>query len=643
MQNNSKETESNSALFRLKQFVWLVPRLGLRECLDLFLYRATLRSGLMKLRTPSASGHAGPFFSGQGNLPRLDMSSDIRSALTQEVSNLQSGVFNYFGAHFHSQGIPPCWFHNPFDGTRLSGELQHWSAYNEFALPTGDIKITWEISRLLWAQSLAAHYSVTRESSSLELLNQLLGDWSLHNPLNLGPNWKCGQEAAIRVFSLLLCARLLGELEEPSATLLALIGEHCERISATLSYGLAQRNNHGLSEACALYLAGAWFKYLGKTVPGQDRRFADWQDKGRYWLENRTSFLFAADGSAAQHSVNYHRMMLDTLSLAESFRRLFKDKLFSKEFYERAAAAFAWLDSLVDPKSGDAPNLGANDGSRILSCFPSKIRDFRSSLQLSSVLFRGVRRFTPGSYDANLSLLTPECRPTVLETSRGSRLFAQGGMAVLNAGSLRAFVHAPLCRFRPLQSDFLHLDFWYGSQNLLRDAGTFSYWNGTDTGDTLLSTSSHNTLQFGSRNQMPRYSRFLFSHWCDITFGPLEEHPDGSSSWSVSCLDYLGSRHTRHVRLEPGRLLVRDEFSGRDPNVTLRWRLAPGEWRRDGDGWSNGEVNISVSSERAALDTQMEAGIESRHYLEASPVPVICVSEPMATGCIITQVALLHL
>ncbi|MEK5782721.1 heparinase II/III family protein, partial [Acinetobacter baumannii] len=68
-----------------------------------------------------------------------------------------------------------------------------------------------------------------------------------------------------------------------------------------------------------------------------------WQDTGRYWLENRAKCLIMADGGFSQYSVNYHRVMLDSYCLAEIVRRQFDDKTFSIRLQQQLQRATDWL------------------------------------------------------------------------------------------------------------------------------------------------------------------------------------------------------------------------------------------------------------------------------------------------------------
>jgi len=62
--------------------------------------------------------------------------------------------------------------------------------------------------------------------------------------------------------------------------------------------------------------------------------------------------------------------------------------------YSRVAAASEWLRCTTQPSNGDGPNLGANDGARLLALTDTDYRDYRPSIQLASVLFHSASAFS---------------------------------------------------------------------------------------------------------------------------------------------------------------------------------------------------------------------------------------------------------
>ncbi|GAB4247142.1 MAG: hypothetical protein Kow0054_01900 [Deferrisoma sp.] len=524
------------------------------------------------------------------------------------------------------------WHANVLTGARVTGGDRPWWEVPDFESGAGDIKTVWEASRFPWLLPLAVGAAAGSEDD-LALAEVLLRDWVEANPPYRGPNWKCGQEASIRVLQLAAAARLLGLVDRPPEGLLDLLRVHCRRIEPTLLYAMGQDNNHGTLEAAAMFVGGSWLqKVLNDSDGGR------WFRKGRKWLEDRVARLIASDGSFSQHSVNYHRLMLDTLCFVELWRRELGLPEFSATFTERAAAATQWLHAFVLRESGDAPNLGANDGAWLWALPVLAYRDFRPSVQFASVLFCNAYAYgEPGGPAwAYVNLFGLE-HPTVRDLPRpGSEVYPEGGYAVLRAGNAVAYVRYPRFRFRPSHADALHLDFWIRGENWLRDAGTFSYNSEPKWLSYFSGTESHNTVQFDDMDQMPRIGRFLFGDWLEpLEVSPIQEE-GGQVSFAAAYKDRHGHRHRREVVLGTNRLLVRDEVEGFRERAVLRWRLKPGSWREENIGLRLGSLRISVCSE-VGLQVRVVKGWESRFYLQKSELPVLEV-EIKAPGRIDTLV-----
>src|SRR3546814_19758965 len=96
-----------------------------------------------------------------------------------------------------------------------------------------------------------------------------ISDWSsdvCSSDLYRGPNWKCAQEASIRLLHLATAGLILGQVRETSVPLRALVLTHLRRIAATMSYAVAQANNHATSEAAALFIGGSWLAANGSRA-----------------------------------------------------------------------------------------------------------------------------------------------------------------------------------------------------------------------------------------------------------------------------------------------------------------------------------------------------------------------------------------
>ena len=586
--------------------------LGLPNIFRVTVYRLSLFLGLNSVRRLKARFLKGPFFKSV-----LVPMKPIPSIAWRD----QACFFGRLRVTW-SERECPAWHANPISGNQVEKSNRPWWEVPDFDPQVGDIKAVWEASRFDWVLAMAQR-GATGESSEWIRLNAWLDNWCKANPTYLGPNWKCGQEASIRVMHLAMAALISGQAEKPCESLLELVEAHLLRIAPTMSYAIAQDNNHGTSEAAALFIGGSWLVRSGRS--GAER----WEQLGRDWLENRARRLIEPDGSFSQYSVNYHRLMLDTFSMVEVWRHYAGLKPFSSMWQTRAAAAACWLAAMVDPESGDAPNMGANDGARLLPLTDTDFRDFRPSVQLAMTLFTASRVYpADGIWNVPLQWLGVIVPEAVVETSP-SRLFNDGGYALLRRGRAMALLRYPRFRFRPSQADALHVDLWVSGKNVLRDAGSFSYNTDEHWMNYFSGVSGHNTVQFDDYDQMPRLSLFLFGDWLKIReLIPLEE-TDHTVSCGAGYTDRYGAAHTRQVKLESHRLIVRDEISGFKHKAVLRWRLKPGQWSIKGNVATNGEHIISVNA-NTPLRFNLIQGWESRYYLDKSSVPVleVEVNEP---------------
>ncbi len=474
----------------------------------------------------------------------------------------------------------------------------------------GDIRPVWERNRWAELPLLAQAARLDPGGGHLDRAEALLADWCRANPPFRGPNWVCGQEAALRALHFGFAVALLGGvgavLTPGARDLLAL---HARRIAATPAYAAAQDNNHAVSEAAGLLVCGL---LLG------DARLAA---RGAARLSARVRRLVAPCGAFAQLSTGYHRLLLDVLAVTAWLSgRLGGGPALDEEARERAAAAVSWLHRLADPATGATPRLGHEDGSAFADLSLAGPADARPSLERAARLLAGRSAGFAG--DPGCAWLElPPCPPLPAAPPAWE---AEGLRGWGGEGGARALLRTGPLRFRPGHADLLHLDLWDGPLNLLRDGGTGAYnpppgaawWHAHLTG-----TAAHNTVEFDGADQMPRVSRFLFARWPDT--GRL---PDGA--WAR---DGRGNRHARAVRREGRTWLVEDRVSGGFARLALRWRLPPqGEWRGTPDGAEGPMARLGVAAD-APLACAIEPGWESPAYgaVRAAPVLVARAGAPV--------------
>jgi len=432
--------------------------------------------------------------------------------------------------------------------------------------------------------------------------------WLVANPPFRGPLWLCGQEAALRALHLLLAAALARRPAPPEVvTALA------RRIAANPAYAMAQDNNHPISEAAGLMLCGL---SLGDTAMAA---------RGARRFEASVARLVHPDGSFAQASPAYHRMMLDVAAVTEWLRTRMGGRPLSPEARGRLGAATDWLDRVTCRETGALPRIGHQDGSCVADLSGAGPDDARGSLERAARLFCDASAgFLDDPGCAALGLPRPQAR-----LFREAQWRSQGFLGRSEAGA-RAILRTGPLRFRPGHADLLHLDLWDGPRNLLRDGGSFAY-NPEDPAraEAFQGTAAHNTIAFDGEDQMPRLGTFLFARWPRT--GRL---PDGG--W---VRDHRGRRHAREIAVAGRVWTVRDSIAGPHREAVLRWRLAPGPWTRTAAGVAGPWGQVEVTGD-VPLRHRLVTGEESLAYGQASAAPVLEVAMGPGPARIETRIRL---
>ena len=494
------------------------------------------------------------------------------------------GVIRYFGHTDAGSSFPPDWHRNPFTGEQAPPNL-HWSDIGDFGC--GDIKVIWEPSRFGFAFALVRAYWRTGDERYAELFWQLVKNWRDANQPQQGANWKCGQEASFRTMA--WCFGLHGFLDAESSSaervagLAQVIAATGRRIEANISYALNQQNNHGISEGVGLWTIGTLFPEL--------REASNWRALGERVLEAEGRKLIYDDGAFAQHSMNYHRVMLHdylwALQLGELNHRPLTDEL--KLRVERAGE---FLFQVQDERTGSVPCYGQNDGGLILPLNNCEYDDFRPVVTATRFFSSGTRAFPNGRWDEDLLwLFGPNSLGAPSESRARENLEANvGGYYTLRARSGFAFTRCANFRHRPGQADMLHVDIWWRGENVALDGGTFSYNAPPPWANTFSQTEYHNTVCVDGLNQMEMASRFLWLPWLASRVNCTRRSAAGALHyWEGEHDGYKRLRNpVRHrrgiIRIGEENWIVIDVLnSTANHDYRLQWLLAdvPHEWNAE--------------------------------------------------------------
>lgn len=496
-----------------------------------------------------------------------------------ETKRILAGRWPYFGHTEYEVGFPPDWHLNPLTGVRLRSD-QHWSRLPEFG--HGDIKLVWEASRFGIVYTLARAYAATADERFPTAFWTLIEDWAQQNPPQAGANWKCGQEAAIRLmawcFGWFAFKDSLQSTPGRQGQLAAMLAFHAYRIEGNIDYAISQNNNHGLSEAAGLWTIGLLWPEFSRAD--------HWRHMGKKLLEEQIERQIFADGSYVQHSTNYHRLMLHILLWSFRLGELHGDR-FSREAYDRLGSAVDFLSAITDRVSGGVPNYGGNDGALILPLNNCDFSDFRSALQATNYLLRRNRLFNLGPWDEDLLWLfgTDALKLSTVAAPNDRTTFPDGGYYILRGHSSWGMLRCARYRTRPAHPDQLQLDLWWRGVNVAIDAGTYLYNGDPPWRNSLTRTAVHNTISVDGLDQMTRASLFLWTDWSEGT-ERIHREADGHRFWEGEHNGYrrrLGVVHRRAVFCDGDVWVVIDDLIGSGCHTArLHWLLPELPYRLEG-------------------------------------------------------------
>lgn len=415
----------------------------------------------------------------------------------------------------------------------------------------GDHKVIWELNRHQHLVLLAQAYLLSKRESYLREIEIEIGTWCQQNPFVRGINWASALEVAFRANSWLWVLHLVGSVLDHVAVGQITEGLHQHGIflENNLSYYFAP-NTHLLGEGVVLYA-------LGRALPGHPKS-KTWMLLGSAVVESHMHDQVQGDGSYFEQSTYYHVYAMDMFlfysCLAET----------TEEFRAKLWKMAEYLEALLG-HDRRLPFFGDDDGGRWFHPYGARDQFGRATLATCNIL-SGRQR-----WQAEPSDLYPQaCWWTdcsvgpVLPSRRTTTFFTDSGSCVLQDESCKAILDAgPFGGGSAGHShaDTLSLTVTAGDEEVLVDAGTFTYVADLKLRDQFRGTSAHNTVRINGRDQADLVNPFRWANppavrIINASAGKTEDRIEAECS-------YRGFVHKRKLRfIKPLVLYVMDEVTG---------------------------------------------------------------------------------
>jgi len=483
--------------------------------------------------------------------------------LEKKAEKILSGEQQFFNAEWKMLGKDYDWITNPSTGYKYDVN-KHWSEIVDFSRDAGDIKFVWEKSRFSFLLTLI-RYDYHFDKDLSEFVFTEIDSWIDANPINQGPNWRCSQEISLRIlnwcFALFYYQNSPAFTEERWKKIQRVIYASLHHVYHHIDFSrIAVRNNHAITETLFLSLSNILFPFIPQTKK--------WAEKGLKWFEDEINYQIYNDGTFLQFSMNYHRVVVQLLSLG--FSVLHKNNLkFSKAVYDKAYKSLNFLYQCMQDENGKLPNYGSNDGALFFPLTDADYRDYRPQINTLHYILTNKVLFDVDEILEDVNWHGKVSKTDVfppLEKRLGVQSFDIGGYYLCRSNNFFTFIRCGSHKDRPAQADNLHIDIWYQGKNILRDSGTYKYNTDSEKSKYFMGSLSHNVVVVNDESQMKKGDRFIWYYWTQKLNSNWEVKDDQYIfSGTIKAFQFLNKKasHTRTVSIsktEP-KWIIEDELT----------------------------------------------------------------------------------
>lgn len=518
----------------LKNNIQLVTNMGMRYTSYRIRHELEKRSGILRKRHPMNPStksfisledfrkqKSGFVIQERETLQFANSIEDI-SSLSSKAEKVLHHQTLFFSSEWKDLGAAYDWITNPDTGYRYDIS-KHWSDIPDMSAEAGDIKFVWEKSRFSWLLTLI-RYDFHFNKDHSEFVFSQIEDWIDKNPINQGPNWRCSQETSLRIFNWCFALNFYKNAD-------ALTEDRWQKIQNILYWSLhhvyhhidfsriAVRNNHAITETLFLALSHMLFPFIPETE--------QWAADGRKWFEEEIDYQIYEDGTFLQFSMNYHRVVIQLLSLGIAVSEIHK-KPFSGMVYDKAHKSLNFLYQCLQEENGWLPNYGANDGALFFPLSDTEYRDYRPQLNTLHFILSGTHLYEDSFIEEDSQWIAEQIPRQqnympALKKEMGTVSFPVGGYYIIREKKSFTMIRCGKHKDRPSQADNLHMDIWVKGENILRDSGTYKYNTTKELLDYFMGTASHNTVVVNGMSQMLKGSRFIWYHWSQCKKADFKE------------------------------------------------------------------------------------------------------------------------
>lgn len=535
----------------------------------------------------------------------LNLNKEDQEKIIEIADKAIDGMITGFSSIDLDYGNPINWHINPLTGYENSKDLK-WYEISDFDEDVGDIKVIWEASRLTHFLYFGRAHLITKDYKYYKAFSTQLENWLQNNPYSYGSNYKCGQEATLRMMNVLISYTIFDNYklttEKDEKNVKKLVEGSYKKVISNFFYAhKCIKNNHTFTEILGL-IVGAWCSEDDVSLR-----------KGYKLMDEEIRKQFLPDGGFTQYSFNYHRFTLQILECLYKISE--KTDIYITE--SKRILNSVLLLYQVQEGNGDVPNYGSNDGALVFPLSTCGYRDFRPVLNTMYSLIENKRLYEAGNYDEELLWFGKTDKLELKNIEKKSIEFKDSGFYVFRHDGGFLMTCLQDYKSRPAHMDQLHIDLWHRGVNIFCDGGTFSY--ASEIGNELSSTSAHNTLKIPDKEQMNKRRAFLVTNWTK-----KEKAKWFNSSFLGKMSSQNGYEHERRILLDGKDYTIKDEVST-DSDICEFVFHTPCEVHLKEDGFRLFDGDNEIASVLTEGQVVVTKAFRSLYYLKKEEISKISI------------------
>lgn len=434
-----------------------------------------------------------------------------------------------------------------------------------------DIKVLWELSRLQCLTTLGRAYWISEDDKYKDKFVRILTDWDKDNPADIGANWACSMEVAIRAVNIIWGLHFFSSTDDLDRTLvqkaIRLLYYHALHIERNLEKtAVGSNTNHLIADYIGLY-------YIGLLFP-EFKLSQKWLETATNGLEREMRLQILEDGADYECSLSYHRLVLE-MFLSVYILGQKHSREFSKDYRNKLAAMIEFSSVMTAP-SGNTPSIGDNDDGFVVILANNNPMDHRCLVDTGAVVLNMEVPANVTSCEERLWYLGPKSVRIEQATliPRPQFLKSSGYAVIKDDRTHLTFNAAPITGLGfggHKHNDLLSITLEINKVPFLIDSGTACYTSDYKKRNVSRSTGVHNTIRIDNQEQTSFIEKLLF-------FMPADARPQidlwtslkGKALVSATHKGYsrlsdeIIHRRTIETSLDNRSFKITDELTGRD-------------------------------------------------------------------------------